>query len=81
VFLTRLTPASARQTYLMEDTEKREKLLKISKLADQMNDRLGKDFVRFAAMGYDQPWKMRQGWLSRRYTTRLDELLIIQSTM
>ncbi len=38
----------------MKDTEKREKLLKISKLADQMNDRMGNDFLRFAAMDYDQ---------------------------
>ena len=30
--------------------------------------------LRFAAEGLAQDWKMRQGRLSRRYTTRWDEL-------
>lgn len=42
-------------------------------------DLLGNDFVRFAAMGYDPKWKMRQGWLSKRYTTRVKELLAVES--
>jgi DNA polymerase V len=33
--------------------------------------------VRFAAMGYDHPWTMRQAHLSKRYTTQIDEVLII----
>lgn len=77
IFMTRLTPASARQTYLLEDMDKRDNLLKISKVADQLNKIMGKDTVRFAAMGYEQPWRMRQGYLSQRYTTRIDEVLTL----
>lgn len=28
-------------------------------------------------MGYDKPWKMRQGNLSKRYTTRVEEVLVV----
>jgi len=77
IFMTKLTPANAGQMYLMEDNERREKMLKVSKLADRLNGMLGKDMVRFAAMGYDKPWKMRQGYLSKRYTTRIEEVLVI----
>ncbi len=77
VFMTKFTPESARQTYLMEDMAKRDKLLKISKLADKVNNQMGHNLLRFAAMGYEQAWKMRQGYLSKRYTTRVEELLIV----
>ncbi|MBL4675832.1 MAG: Y-family DNA polymerase [Mucilaginibacter sp.] len=75
VFMTKLSPASAGQMYLLEDNERRDKMLKVSKLADKLNGLMGKDMVRFAAMGYDRQWKMRQGYLSQRYTTRIDEVL------
>lgn len=80
IFLTKFSPASARQTYLMEDMNKRDSLLIVSKLADRLNKIMGKDTVRFAAMGYVQPWKMRQGFLSKCYTTRIDEILTIDTT-
>ncbi|TWR25251.1 Y-family DNA polymerase [Mucilaginibacter pallidiroseus] len=75
IFMTKLTPAAARQTYLLEDMNKRDNLLTVSRIADRLNKMMGKDMVRFAAMGYVQPWKMRQGYLSKRFTTRIDEVL------
>jgi DNA polymerase V len=78
VFLTRFSPASAKQTYLLEDMNKRENMLKASRIADRLNKTMGKDMVRFAAMGYDHPWKVRQAHLSGRYITRVNELLIIK---
>jgi DNA polymerase V len=75
VYLTGFVPESNRQTYLLDNQEKRERLTKVSKLADSLNNRFGKDFVRFAAMGYEQKWKMRQNYLSQRYTTRITEVL------
>lgn len=50
---------------------------KLFHLTDQLNKLHGKDFVRFASMGYEQRWAMRQQWLSQRYTTRVKELLVI----
>jgi DNA polymerase V len=77
VYLTGFVPESNRQTYLLDNAEKRERLTKVSKLADSLNNRFGKDFVRFAAMGYEQKWKMRQNYLSQGYTTRINEVLTI----
>ena len=57
IYLTKLLPASAGQLYLMDDSQKREKMLKISKTADKLNKLMGKDMVRFAAMGYTIPGK------------------------
>lgn len=80
IFLTRFTPANNRQTYLLEDMDKRECMLRVSKVADKLNKIMGKDTVRFAAMGYEQAWKMRQNFLSKRYTTRIEDILKIDPT-
>lgn len=80
VFLTRFTPEAAGQLYLIENKEKRDALLKLSRVADRVNKVMGRNTVRFAAMGYEQPWKMRQNFLSQRYTTRIDEVLSIDPT-
>jgi len=77
VYLTNFTPEDSGQLYLLDDPAKRERLLQVSKLADGLNNRFGKDFVRFAAMGYERKWRMRQCSLSNRYTTRANELLTI----
>jgi DNA polymerase V len=77
VFMTKFSPESARQTYLMDDTDKRQKMIKVSKLADKLNAIMGRNTVRFAAMGYEQEWKMRQAYLSPRYTTHVNEILVI----
>jgi DNA polymerase V len=77
VYMTGFVPESGKQIYLLDDTAKRDRLTKVSRLADKLNDRFGKDTVRFAAMGYEQQWKMRQNFLSPRYTTRLGEVLKI----
>jgi DNA polymerase V len=77
IFMTKFTPESAGQLYLLEDNQKRDKMLVVSKLADKLNGLMGKDMVRFAAMGYERAWQMRQGFLSKRYTTRLDEVLMV----
>ena len=77
VFMTKFSPEAARQTYLMDNTERREKMIKVSKIADRLNNIIGRNAVRFAAMGYEQEWKMRQSYLSQRYTTRIEEILLI----
>ena len=77
VYLTGFVPESSRQMYLLDNQEKRERLTKVSKLADSLNNRFGKDFVRFAAMGYEKKWKMRQNYLSQKYTTRISEVLTV----
>jgi DNA polymerase V len=50
----------------------------VMKAVDALNAGLGKDLVRLAAQGYDKAFKLRQAHLSRRYTTRMDEVLKIK---
>ena len=77
VYMTGFTPEANKQLHLLDDPLRRDRLTKVSRLADRINDRFGKDFVRFAAMSYEQKWKMRQNYLSKRYTTRINEILHI----
>ncbi len=77
VFMTRFTTEAAGQLLLHDDNAKRKRQEKLSHLADKLNKIHGKDTVRFAAMGYTQNWKMRQQFLSKRYTTRIEDVLMI----
>lgn len=79
VFMTRFSSEAGGQLLLHEDTAKRQKMEKLNHLADKLNKTLGKDKVRFAAMSYDPKWTMRQQYLSQRYTTHPDEMLVIDS--
>ncbi len=41
---------------------------------DKINGRFGRHTVRPLAMDFEHKWKMKQEKLSKRYTTRLDEI-------
>jgi len=77
VYLTGFIPEANKQLYLLDDQSNRERLAAVSKLADKLNKHFGKDYIRFASMGYEQPWKMRQNFLSKRFTTRMSDVLKI----
>jgi DNA polymerase V len=44
---------------------------------DALNRRYGRDTVTFAASGRRRGWKLRSEFLSPRYTTSWDELLLV----
>ncbi len=46
---------------------------------DQLNQRYGRNMVRFASMGYQQSWKMQQAYKSPSYTTNWKELLVVSA--
>lgn len=77
IFMTKFTPEIAGQMLLHEDNAARKKKEKLSHLMDKLNKINGKDMVRLAAMSYDQPWKMKQQYLSKRYTTRVEDVLVV----
>ena len=81
VELRDLRPQSQVQTSLFEvvDTAKETKLQKALKVIDQLNQSYGKDTVRYAAMGFEKKWFMRQEFLSRRYTTRIEDVIIVSA--
>jgi DNA polymerase V len=60
-----------------EESEKQQKLQTALKVVDQLNSNYGKDTVRYAAMGFSKKWAMRQEFLSRKYTTRIEDVIIV----
>ncbi len=50
----------------------------ISKIADMLNNRYGKDKVKLAVQGGSKDWHLKHEKLSPRYTTRWDEILKIK---
>ena len=52
-------------------TERRERLMAVM---DGINTRWGRGTVRYLAEGLAQPWQMRRGRMTPRYTTCWEEL-------
>lgn len=79
VFLTDIVPDSERQQSLTDgiDGERRVRLMEA---VDRMNRKYGSRTVRPLAAGIDRGWEMRRGYLSGRYTTRLDEVLTVRAS-
>jgi DNA polymerase V len=50
---------------------------RLMEAVDELNRRLGKGTIRIGAAGTEGNWGMRRGKLSRRFTTRWEELLQI----
>lgn len=65
--------------YSMYDTLNRKKDKELMNTVDIVNNRFGKDLVRFAKQGYGKKWKLRQMKLSPCYTTRFEDILTIQN--
>lgn len=78
VMLLGLVPETQVQLGMFDkaDREKNEKLMKVM---DMINGKAGEgQLVKFAVQGTSRKWKLRQERLSRRYTTRLTEVLHIK---
>ena len=55
----------------------RERSERLMNAMDTINQRMGEDVIRSAAMGLRQDWQMKQFCRSPRYTTCWDELLVV----
>ncbi|QEC69351.1 Y-family DNA polymerase [Panacibacter ginsenosidivorans] len=64
--------------YSLFDNEDRKKQKTVSKTLDKINIAFGKDLVRYAKQGYEKRYKLRAEYLSKRYTTNIDELPLIK---
>ena len=49
------------------------------KALDQVNDRWGRDILRYASSGLAREWSMKQAWKSPAYTTNWRELPVVTS--
>ena len=54
------------------------KLKKLMTAIDNINTRMGKDMIRFAAQGFDRKWRLKQERLSPSYTTRFSDMLCVR---
>ena len=72
-----LLPASSVQTscYDLADHRKNHHIMVAM---DQINSRMGGEFVRTAVQGFDRSYRLKTGFLSPRYTTRMKEILRIR---
>jgi DNA polymerase V len=77
IFLTDIVADTERQQNLMVPFEK-EKHARLMEAVDKINWKHGRHTVRPLSMGFDQIGNMRQGNISGRFTTRLDELAMVK---
>lgn len=80
VVLSGLTPANAFQQSLL-DMHANETLLekkRLNRALDRLNQKYGREFLRFGAMGLQRKWYMRRQLRSPRYTTNIHELLEVK---
>ncbi len=74
IYLDDIVPAESAQGTLLAKVD-HAKQRRLMEAIDSINQRHGRATIRPLAMGYTHPWAMRQERLSRRYTTRWDEVL------
>jgi len=76
IIVSEVIPKSGVQTSLWEAGKKPENI-KLTEVIDRINAKAGLDKVKFAIQGTDESWGMRQHNLSPHYTTRWEDLLIV----
>ncbi|HNP24434.1 MAG TPA: Y-family DNA polymerase [Panacibacter sp.] len=77
VMVQDIKPEDAIQHALFDSVD-RSKNKTVMHALDKVNKALGKDLVRFAAQGFEKKYRLRAGYLSKRYTTNMNELLTIK---
>ena len=78
VIVDGLQDENARQGNIF-DVVDREKQRKLQSAVDLLNSNFGRDKVKLAVQGEGKEWKLRQEKLSRRYTTNIDEIIIVKA--
>ncbi len=73
-----LVPESSVQTSCFDVTDKR-KNQRIMQAMDKINKSMGGEVVRAAVQGFDRSYRLKTAFLSRRYTTRMSEILKIRN--
>lgn len=76
IILSGLVPAEKMSKRLFDD-ERFERQHKLMKAVDEINQKFGKDTVRFSSVERCGAWKMKQIYKSPSYTTNWNELLTV----
>ncbi len=77
VIVTGITDETPLQLNIFQNSDERHK--RLMQVVDNLNITKGRQIVKLAAQDLDRTWKMHQECLSPRYTTRIDEVLKIES--
>lgn len=76
IFITEIIPQQQKQFNLfVEENPKHEKLMKVM---DDIRRKTGERKIRLGNQDLQRTWKMKQNFLSKKYTTDLTELLVIK---
>ncbi len=81
VELSDIRPENEMQISLFDDKgeELRTRLAKANKILDKINTSYGRDTIQFAQMGTTKKWKMRQEFLSKKFTTSLNDVIVVKA--
>ncbi|NEU70562.1 Y-family DNA polymerase [Spirosoma agri] len=74
IMLSDLVPGDYRQKGVFVEGPN-EKLIALSSVVDKVNRRYGQDKLRLASQQYNPDWPMKQKYLSKRPTTRWEDIL------
>ncbi|MEX0660815.1 MAG: Y-family DNA polymerase [Balneolaceae bacterium] len=75
IMLTGIIPQQEMQGSLFEENSYSKKQHSLMESMDGINAKFGKRTMSVAGSGIDQPWQMKQQYLSKRYTTDWGELM------
>ncbi len=64
-------------TKRMFDDERFQQQHKLMKAVDEINQKFGKDTIRFGRVETEGGWKMKQTRKSQSYTTNWNEVLVV----
>lgn len=76
VTLSGIIPSSAKPRTLFDDVVAQEKSHALMRTLDRINRSMGSGTIKLLGEGIGQPWAMRRGNMSQRYTTEWDELAL-----
>lgn len=85
VMLTGIIPQSEVQMDLFDSELYTQKQHRLMECMDRINAKFGRNYTAFAATGlhkegdHRNKWLMNQNYLSKRYTTRWDELMVVKA--
>ncbi|MCB9359693.1 MAG: Y-family DNA polymerase [Flavobacteriales bacterium] len=76
VIVIKITPQNEKQLMIFQNSNpKHEKLMLI---IDKLNNEIGQQKIKIASQDLGRTWKMKQEYLSPRYTTKLSEVISIK---
>ncbi len=78
IMLLGIVPQAQIQFNLFQDNEHIDKTYKINKAVSRINYEFGGEFIKYAATGMNQNWRMKKEKCSKRFTTKWEELLTIK---